>query len=213
MFLRNVNVLGRAYELGLMVEMNLRTRQPLKDVGMGLGMLARRKVKILPSVARTPRRPKRKAQPGEIAYYPGCSLHSVGSELNESTLAVCDALGIKLVEPQGWICCGSSAAHGSDHVLATRLPMENLALVEKSGFSEVAAPCSACFFRFKSALHDMHEEPELKTEVTRRIGYQYQDRVRILSILDLFSDKAGMEAIAARVKKPLHGLRVVSYYG
>jgi len=212
-FLRNVNILGRAYELGLMAEMNLRTGQPLKDVGMGLGMLTKGKVKVLPSIARTPRQPKRKAQPGEIAYYPGCSLHSLSSELDESARAVCKELGLKLVEPQGWICCGSSAAHGYDHVAAAALPMENLALIEKSGFTEVAAPCAACFFRFKSALHDVKEDPELKEQVSKRISYDYQDKVRVLSMLDVLSDKVGMEAIAAKVKRPLHGLRVVSYYG
>lgn len=212
-FLRNVAIFGRAYELGLIAEMNLRTRQPLKDVAMGLGMLAKGKVRILPSLARPPRHPKRKAQPGEIAYYPGCSLHSLSSELDESTLAVSRALGLKLVEPDGWTCCGSSAAHGADHVLATSLPMQNLALVEKSGFTEVTAPCSACFFRFKSALHDMEGESILKTQVARRIGYEYKDSLRVLSVLDLFQEKVGMDAIAARVTKPLHGLRVASYYG
>jgi len=212
-FLRNANILGRAYELGLIAEMNLRTRQPLKDVGMGLGMLTRRKVKLLPSLARTPRQPRRKAQPGEIAYYPGCSLHSLSSELDESTRAVCDVLGLKLVEPDGWTCCGSSAAHGADHVTAAVLPMQNLALVEKSGFAEVTAPCASCFFRFKSALHDVEQSETLKTEVARRIRYEYQGNVHVLSLFDLFRDKVGMDAIAARVKKPLHGLRVVSYYG
>jgi heterodisulfide reductase subunit B len=212
-FLRNVNILGRAYELGLIAEMNLRTGQPFKDVGMGLEMITKGKVRILPSVARPPRQPKRMAQPGEIAYYPGCSLHSLSSELDESTRTVCDVLGLKVVEPQGWTCCGSSAVHGADPVVATTLPIQNLALVEKSGFDEVMAPCSACLFRFKSALHDLREEDSLKTQVANRIHYEYRDSVRVLSVLDLFEEKVGMDAIATHVKKPLHGLRVVSYYG
>jgi len=35
-FLRDVDILGRSYELGLMLEMNLRTKKPFKDVGLGL---------------------------------------------------------------------------------------------------------------------------------------------------------------------------------
>ena len=37
-FLRDVDILGRAYELGLIAEMNLRTGQPFKDVDLGLEM-------------------------------------------------------------------------------------------------------------------------------------------------------------------------------
>ena len=38
-FLRDVDLLGRSYELGLMVEMNMRTKQPFKDVDLGLDMI------------------------------------------------------------------------------------------------------------------------------------------------------------------------------
>src|SRR3990170_6864785 len=51
-FLRNVNILGRAYELGLIAEMNLRTGQPFKDVGMGLEMIGKGKVKLGPGFRR-----------------------------------------------------------------------------------------------------------------------------------------------------------------
>jgi heterodisulfide reductase subunit B len=206
-FLRNIRLLGRSYEPALILEMNLRTRQPFKDVGMGLGMIARRKLKLTPSMARLPAAPKRVAQPGEIAYYPGCSLHSLSSELDESTRAVAGELGLKLVEPDGWTCCGSSAAHGSDQALATRLPMQNLALIEHSGFSEAVAPCSACYFRFKSAQHDVGHTPAPSE------GEGQPPAVRVLSLLDLLTEKVEPMAMAARVRRPLTGLRVVSYYG
>ena len=136
-------------------------------------------------------------------------------------------LGLKLVEPEGWTCCGSSAAHGRDHVLATVLPVQNLSLIEQCGFTEVTAPCSACYFRFKSALYDMGCAPapsqgegwgegrcaDLRSEIAQRTGYAYQNRLRVLSVLDLLVEKVGMDRIAARVTKPLRSLRVVSYYG
>lgn len=220
-FLRQVGLLGRSYEPALVVEMNLRTRRPFKDVGMGLGMVRRRKIKLTPEITRLPAQPRRMAQPGEIAYYPGCSLHSLSSELDVSTRAVAAVLGLQLVEPEGWTCCGSSAAHGHDHVLATTLPMQNLGLIEQSGFGEVCAPCSACFFRFKSALADMGygatgdgaATETLRGAVEERTGYSYQNRLRVLTVLDLFTEKVRRDAIAARVTTPLRGLRVVSYYG
>lgn len=213
-FLRYARWLGRAYELGLIAEMNLRTRQPFKDVPMGLQMLLKRKVSLLPHFARAPKRAKPVAQKeNRIAYYPGCSLHSLSSELDRSTHAVLKELGVELYEPNGWTCCGSSPAHSTDHLLATTMPIQNLALVEQSGFKEVLAPCVSCYSRFRAAQYDIGRNPELKKEVDEKIGYSYQDRVAVKSLLDVLEERVGLDAIARRVRKPLRDLKVVSYYG
>lgn len=213
-FLRNARWLGRAYELGLILEMNLRTRQPFKDVPMGLQMLLKRKVSPFPHFARPPKRAKpAPQQENRIAYYPGCSLHSLSSELDHSTKAVFTALDVELYEPNGWTCCGSSPAHSTDHLLATTMPIQNLALIEQSGFREAVAPCTACYARFKTAQHDIAASPELKKEVDAKIGYTYQDRVEVKSLLDVFHERVGLDQIAQRVKKPLSDLKIVSYYG
>lgn len=213
-FLRNARWLGRAYELGLIAEMNLRTRQPFKDVPMGLTMLRKRKVKILPSITRPPKRAKPVEQKeNRIAYYPGCSLHSLSSELDHSTRAVLKEFDVDLYEPKGWLCCGSSPAHSTDHLLATTMPVKNLAMIEQSGFKQVLAPCIACYSRFKSAQHDINRDPELKKQVDEKIDYTYQNQVQVKSLLDVFQERVGLEAIAKRVKKPLRDLKVVSYYG
>lgn len=213
-FLRNAGWLGRAYELGLIAEMNLRTKQPFKDVPMGLEMLRKRKVKMLPGITRSPKRAKPVEQKeNRIAYYPGCSLHSLSSELDHSARAILKELNVELYEPDGWTCCGSSPAHSTDHLLATTMPIKNLALVEQSGFNQVLAPCVSCYSRFKSAQHDIQQKPELKKEVDEKIGYTYQNQVEVQSLLDVLEQRVGLDAIAKRVKKPLRDLKVVSYYG
>src|SRR3990172_7564366 len=47
-FLRDVDVLGRAYELGLMAELNLRTGHPFHDIDLGLQMFRHGKIRVLP---------------------------------------------------------------------------------------------------------------------------------------------------------------------
>ena len=213
-FLRNARWLGRAYELGLIAEMNLRTKQPFKDVPMGLHMVRKRKVKIFPSFTRSPKRAKPVEQKeNRIAYYPGCSLHSLSSELDHSARAILKELNVELYEPEGWTCCGSSPAHSTDHLLATTMPIKNLALIEQSGFKQVLAPCVSCYSRFKSAQHDINQKPELKKEVDEKIGYTYQNQVEVKSLLDVLEQRVGLDAIAKRVIKPLRDLKVVSYYG
>jgi heterodisulfide reductase subunit B len=213
-FLRDVNVLGRAYELGLMAEMNLRTGQPFKDLPMGMEMVRKRKISFLPKLARPPRRVKA-VEPADnrLAYYPGCSLHSTAGELDASTRAVCESVGLDLVEPEGWVCCGSSAAHKVDRKLATTLPLRNLALIEQAGLDEVAVPCAACFSRLKMAVHEVERDPGLKAEVDAAVGYQYQGSVAVESLLDIMVNRVGLDTIAAKVEVPLNGLQVVNYYG
>jgi heterodisulfide reductase subunit B len=163
-------------------------------------------------------RPRRKVKPLPgaaiaIGYYPGCSLHSTAEEFNTSTRAVCESLGLKLIEPKGWLCCGSSAAHRADPEEATRLPLENLALMEQSGFREVAMPCAACFNRHKVALHEIRQHPEKKANLEKEIGYTYQDTVTINTIIQALLNHVGSEQIAQKVQKPLKDLNVVCYYG
>lgn len=47
-FLNGVKNFGRTYEAGLLLQHNLKTMQPLKDAGLGLPMMKRGKVSILP---------------------------------------------------------------------------------------------------------------------------------------------------------------------
>lgn len=213
-FMREIRLWGRAYELGLLAEMKLRTRDIKSDIDLGIKMLRKGKLAFMPQRARPPR--EARPVPGAataIAYYPGCSLHSTAAEFNRSTQAVCDALGMELVEPRGWVCCGSSAAHRSDPEAALRLPATNLALIEQSGFPEVAMPCAACFNRHKAAQHEMRHNSEHKAAVDKALGYEYQDTVRVSTLVDALLHHVGEAAITARVQKPLAGLRVVAYYG
>jgi heterodisulfide reductase subunit B len=215
-FLRDVDLLGRAYELGLMAEMNLRTGRPFKDIDLGLEMFRHGKIRVIPEFVRH-RTPASKARPvhaeNEIGYYPGCSLHSMAAEFDRSTRAVLEALDVHPVEPEGWVCCGSTPAHRVDERLATRLPLESLVLYEQEGLDEVALPCAACFNRFRAASRHLREDRALKESLEREIGITYHDGVEVMSLLDLIDRRVGPEGVHARVTQPLAGLRVACYYG
>jgi len=57
----------------------------------------------------------------KYAYYPGCSLHSTGSEYDVSFRAVCEKLDIDIEEVKGWICCGTSPAQWGQTLLPLRV--------------------------------------------------------------------------------------------
>jgi len=213
-FMREVRLWGRAYELGLLAEMKLRTMDIMADMDLGLKMFQKNKLRLFPS----PTRPPRKVKPvpnaaNTVAYYPGCSLHSTAVEFNTSTEAIFEALEIELVEPHGWVCCGSSAAHRLDPEAALRLPMENLSIIEQSGFKEVVMPCAACFNRHKAAQHEIHQDPQQGKQVAEAIGYDYQDTVEVNTLMGSLLKHVDLQDVEGKVVKKLDGLNVVCYYG
>ncbi|MBN2149187.1 MAG: 4Fe-4S dicluster domain-containing protein [Anaerolineales bacterium] len=214
-FMREVRIWGRSYEPGLMIEMMLHhPKGLLDDMKLYMGMLKKGKVGFFPEIAH----PSHKVKPipgaaDSIGYYPGCSLHSTASEFDHSTRAVCEALGLRLIEPDGWLCCGSSAAHRADPEAALRLPMENLALFEQSGFHEVAMPCAACFNRHKTAQYEIRHNEQHKANIDKVIGYSYQDRVHVSTMTEAVLHHISTEKVAQKVQKSLKDLNVVCYYG
>lgn len=142
----------------------------------------------------------------EVSYYPGCTLHGLASEYDESIRAVCEALGIELEELSDWNCCGSSSAHFLDNELSVRLSASNMAIAERAGH-DLLVPCSACFQRLK------HADKELRDDAPRWIDEPYEAKSQIFHVNDFLADRERMAMIAREVKRPLEGLAGVPYYG
>ncbi len=142
----------------------------------------------------------------EVSYYPGCSLHGMAVEYDQSVRAVCRTLNIALCELPDWSCCGASSAHFFDDELAVRLPARNMAIAEREG-RELLVPCSACFQRLK------HADKELKEDAARWIDGPYEGKAAIYHVNEFFDRPELIEIIKQNVKKPLRGLAGVAYYG
>lgn len=216
-FLREIRLWGRSYEPGVMLEFKLRNpRTMLDDLDMYTEFIKKGKVGFFPKPARAPSKRKIKPVAGAskaVAYYPGCSLESTATEFDHSSRAVCEALGMNLIEPHGWLCCGSSPAHKADPEYALRLPMENLSLIEQSGFQEVTMPCAACFNRHKAAQFEIRQHPEQKTKIDEALGYEFNDTVKVTTLSEAIFEHVGPEGVTQKVQQPLTGLKMVTYYG
>jgi len=146
------------------------------------------------------------------AYYPGCSLHSTAAEYDASVQAVFAALEVALHELEDWTCCGASSAHVVNHTLALALPARNLALAQPAG-RDLVMPCAACFNRHKTAAHTLREDPVEREKIEAAVGFTFTDSVAVRPLLDVVVNEIGLERVAARVRRPLTGLKVVDYYG
>jgi len=147
------------------------------------------------------------------AYYPGCSLHSTAKEYDISLKVVCNKLGIELVEPKNWFCCGSTPAHALSKLLSICLPYQNFIEIAKLNNEEVIVPCTACFSRFKFAQFELKENTKLKEEVEQIIGQRLVNELKIQHPLRIFSQESILNKIKESMQRDLSKLKIVCYYG
>jgi len=143
------------------------------------------------------------------AFFPGCSLDGTAKDFHRSTLAVAARLGLELPELEDWICCGSTAAHGTDPLLADALPARNLRAARGQ---TVAVACAACYSRLKMANHHIAGDVSVRMEVARVVGGDYDGLTPVRHLLEILGRDTG-PGIAAAIRRPLTGLRVACYYG
>jgi heterodisulfide reductase subunit B len=141
-----------------------------------------------------------------FSYYPGCSMHSTGSDFSASLKAICKYLGIELKEIPDWNCCGASATHIADHELGYNLALRNLILAEQMGGNDVVTPCASCFANLKHAEHEGRKKGS-------GIAGQFKGDVTVRNLLEVIVNEIGLDEIKKHTKQSLHHLKPAAYYG
>lgn len=148
----------------------------------------------------------------KYAYYPGCSADSTAHDLYKATLAVARALGIDLVEPEGWTCCGSTMAHQTNPDLSVALAAASLLKVKKMGL-EMVVSCASCYSRMKIANAEIAGSPEIRKATATALGEDYDGSVRVRHFLEIFLQDIGLDRLRKALTATLGGMKVASYYG
>ena len=149
----------------------------------------------------------------DIAYYPGCTLHTSSKLYDIQTKAVLEELDIRLLELEDWNCCGATSAGKTDDFMAVALPARNLGIADAMGLSNLVIPCSACYSRMLVAQVQLKEDPELAEEINRELEKKVTGQTRIISILKLLDMALDSGVLQEKAEKKLKGLRPVCYYG
>ena len=148
-----------------------------------------------------------------FAYYPGCSARGSSKDYEMSTQAVCKALDINLVDIPDWNCCGSTPAHAVDTELSAALCVRNLDIAAQQEAELVLTPCPSCLSNLKLASKRM-EDPAFRVRVDELLdGPSAKNFPPVTSVMQGIAENFDMDAIAARVRKSLKGLRLAAYYG
>ncbi len=141
----------------------------------------------------------------KMSFYPGCSLDGMAKEYARSVVAVFEHLDIELVEIDDWSCCGATAAHSLDEMLAVALSARNLAAAEKLGL-DMLTSCPNCFNRLRFSQNMLREKTtDVPWEVTGEL--QVRDMSRFLAEPEM------IDRIKQRTVRQLSNLKMVCYYG
>ena len=149
------------------------------------------------------------------SYYPGCSLEATSKAYDRSTRAVAERLGIRLIELEDWNCCGATAYMSIQELLSFAISARNLALAEQYG-RPLVTPCAACFTTLNKTNTYLAEFPKLKEQIDEILDegdLTYNGTVQVRHLLSVFTHDFGTEAIQAKAKRDLRGLKVACYYG
>jgi heterodisulfide reductase subunit B len=149
----------------------------------------------------------------EVAYFPGCSLHSSSALYDVQCKSVLAKLDIALREIDDWNCCGATSAAKVDDFLALALPARNLGIADATGLAELMIPCSSCYSRLLVAKERLAADPALAAEINAELGSKVVGTIKVSSILEVLLPKVASREIARKVTKPLAGLKPACYYG
>jgi heterodisulfide reductase subunit B len=156
----------------------------------------------------------------KYSVFPGCSLEkgAIGYPYWQSMEAVLKPLGVELVEVEDWNCCGATEYIALNRMAAYSLIARTLALAAKTdGLREMVAPCSACYLNLAKTDTYLTQDTALAEKVNTALaagGLHYDPgSVKTRHLLDVIVNDVGYKNLAAKVTKPLKGLRVAPYYG
>jgi len=151
----------------------------------------------------------------DLSYYPGCTLKTQARGLEDSAVAAMAALGVNLVEIPRWNCCGTVYSLADDDLAHHLAPVRNLIRVQEQGADKVSTLCSFCYNTLKRA-NLLVQRDEVKRRTLNDFMEEevdYNGEVAVVHLLEVLRDDVGWANISARVKVPLHGLKVAPYYG
>ncbi|MES9856528.1 MAG: CoB--CoM heterodisulfide reductase iron-sulfur subunit B family protein [Sedimenticola sp.] len=156
----------------------------------------------------------------EVSFYPGCSSQKGASSSNlmRSMDALCEDLDIQLNEIPDWNCCAASIGYGGGGELPRlTLGARNIALSEQhNAGQEFVATCAACWLATREVEERLSHDKQMFKDANTALaldGLEYKGETKVRHIVEVLIEDIGFEAIRAKVKKPLEGLKIAGYVG
>ena len=150
----------------------------------------------------------------KLALYPGCVMQTEQYGYEISLRKILPKFDVELVDVKGFSCCGEPLK-SVNQMLSLSLAARNIAIAEKEGL-DVFAPCPMCHLSMSECKNIMDTDPMMRQRINNFLkdeDLNYQGTAKLISILDVFHDIIGLDAIKKQVKKPLKDLKIATHYG
>ncbi|AOM83560.1 CoB--CoM heterodisulfide reductase iron-sulfur subunit B family protein [Salisediminibacterium beveridgei] len=151
----------------------------------------------------------------KYAFFPGCTLESAAEELMISTKKVAEAIGVELIELDGWTCCGASHIQDIDESLSDSINARNIALAEEMSLPLLTV-CNTCTLMLKNSKTKLDRDDQKKKVINQHLEYSskaYQGTSEVTHFLWMIIKDYGLDELKKLIRRPLSGLKVANFYG
>jgi len=154
----------------------------------------------------------------KLAYWPGCVSRGFTPELHGSMALVADRLGVELVTLDRANCCGAGVIAEHNQELADTLNARTFALAQSTGLAMMNI-CSTCQGAQSECQQRLDADSAYRAHINEALaeeGLEYakdKEGFENKNFLWVLVEDYGLDALKAKVTRPLSGLRVGPFYG
>ncbi len=156
----------------------------------------------------------------KVAYWPGCVSRGFTPELHGSMAKIAPLLDIELIELDRAACCGAGVIAEHNQELADTLNARTFALAQQSDGALMMNICSTC----QGAQSECQQRLDANTDYRQRINANLADEGLAYAkdgkrpftnknFLWYLVEELGLDALTAKVVRPLTDLKVGPFYG
>ncbi|MCK5561223.1 MAG: CoB--CoM heterodisulfide reductase subunit B [Thermoplasmata archaeon] len=150
----------------------------------------------------------------KYAFFLGCIAPARALNYDASTRKVAEALGIELIDLEGFACCGFpiwSIEKNTSLVMASR----NLAVAEENKL-DIITICSACSFALTKTNKRIQENDGLRERINdalTSVDKEYKGTISVKHFARFLYEDVGLRNLRKKVEKKLTGLKIAAHYG
>ena len=154
----------------------------------------------------------------KVAYWPGCVSRGFTPELHGSMAAVAPLLDLELVELDRACCTGAGVIAEHSQELADTLNARTFALAQQVPGAELMMNiCSTCQGAQTECQERLDANATYRAHINETLKAEsdltYEKGLTNKNFLWMLVEEIGLDALSAKVRRPLTGLKVGPFYG
>ncbi|MFX0085264.1 MAG: CoB--CoM heterodisulfide reductase iron-sulfur subunit B family protein [Candidatus Hodarchaeota archaeon] len=151
----------------------------------------------------------------KYALFMGCTIPYRVPFVETAIRTTLPEFGIDFVDLAFACCPDPGGVQSFDSVAWHTLAARNLCLAEEQNL-DILTACSGCFETLKIVNVHLKNDNKLKNNVNNHlseIGREYKGTIQVKHFAEVLYNEVGIDKIAAKVKKPLSGLKIATHSG